>query len=113
MIPSFGIPVNTMSAALAIAAVNARGDWEDIILETGIDALAYAKANAPWADRTGEARSGLDVEVASEGDEIILTLFHTVEYGKWLETIQAGSLAIILPTLEIYGPEIKRRIEGA
>lgn len=112
MIPSFGITANSMSAFLAVAAVNARNDWEDTVLEVAQEALQFAKDQASWADRTGNARSGLDVDVDTPGDDIVLTLFHTVEYGQWLETIQAGRFAIIMPTLELYGDEIKRRIEG-
>lgn len=111
MIPSFIIR-DGMSAALAVAVVDARHDWEDTVLEVAQEALEFAKQQASWADRTGEARAGLDVEVDGNREEIVLTMFHTVEYGQWLETIQNGRFAVIMPTLELYGPEIKRRIEG-
>lgn len=100
-----------MSAQIAIAAIRTEQSWEDTVLDVAVEALDYAKTAAPWADRTGAAREGLDVDVDKVSGEIVLTMFHTVEYGQWLETIQAGQLAIIMPTLELYGPEIKRRIE--
>jgi hypothetical protein len=112
MIPSFAITQNSMSAYVAVAAIQARQDWEDVVLEVAEEALEFAKEQASWEDRTGDARSGLDVDVDTPRDDIVLTLFHTVEYGQWLETIQAGRFAVIMPTLELYGPEIKRRIEG-
>lgn len=69
-----------------------------------------AKANAPWEDRTGQARDGLEAEASMEGGEIVVTLMHTVDYGQWLETIQSGKFAIIMPTLEKYGPAVQRGI---
>lgn len=65
-----------------------------------------AKANAPWDDRTGMAREGLFTNVYSEGTEIILELCHTVDYGLWLEVIQNGRFAIIMPTLEAYASQV-------
>lgn len=66
----------------------------------------HAKQNAPWADRTGQARAGLTAEVSLVMGEVVLTLFHTAEHGQWLEVIQDGRFAIIMPTLEELGPEI-------
>lgn len=101
-----------MTGILAVAAVRAEQDWQDTVLEVAEEALQFAKEQASWEDRTGDAREGLDIDVDTPGREIVLTLFHTVEYGQWLETIQSGRFAVIMPTLELYGPEIKRRIEG-
>lgn len=67
---------------------------------------AYARTNAPWSDRTGAARAGLTTDVYEEFGEIILELSHSVDYGIWLETIQNGAYAIIMPTLEVLGPRI-------
>jgi len=78
---------------------------EEALLEYGIQIENYAQANAPWEDRTGEARDGLGVEVDEDGETVTLTLYHSVEYGFWLETIQSGRFAIILPTLELFGTE--------
>lgn len=69
---------------------------------------AYAKSNAPWSDQTGAARAGLTASVFVEDGEIVLELAHTVEHGIWLETIQDGAFAIIMPTLEALGPTIIR-----
>lgn len=75
--------------------------YKDIVLED-------AKENAPWQDRTGDARAGLDAEVTTEGNLVVLSLFHTVEYGIWLETAFSGDYAIIMPTLEKWGMEVFR-----
>jgi hypothetical protein len=79
---------------------------QDAFLEEAIKILDYAKRNAPWADRTGDARAGLDVDVYTDGDQVVLELFHTVEYGQWLETIQSGAFATIMPTLEVFADEV-------
>ena len=67
---------------------------------------SYAQSNAPWADRSGAARNGLTAEVYNEGGVIVLDLYHTADHGYWLELIQDGRFAIIMPTLEALGPEI-------
>ncbi len=91
-------------------------DWdevaEDAFKDSAQQVQSYAQDNAPWEDRTGDARSGLTTEVNNEDGVIILTLFHTVEYGIWLETIQNGNFAVIMPTLESQGPAILRETEA-
>ncbi|NSW90216.1 MAG: hypothetical protein HPY74_05975 [Firmicutes bacterium] len=66
----------------------------------------YAKLNAPWKDRTSQARQGLHSGVEDEGDRFILYLSHGKEYGTYLETGTG-----------IYGPKKKpikpvRNLEG-
>lgn len=79
------------------------------VMESGKERVeGYARSNAPWDDRTGAARNGLSAEVYEEGGDVVLELAHTVDYGIWLETIQDGAFAIIMPTLEALGPEILR-----
>lgn len=77
------------------------------IFEDGArEVLAAAQANAPWADRTGMARAGLETQVYESNGEIVLELYHTVDYGLWLEVIQGGAYATIMPTLEEYAPRL-------
>lgn len=65
---------------------------------------AWMKEHAPWADRTGAAREGLGVEVERDTGEVSITVFHTVDYGIWLETIESGRFAILEPTLQYWAP---------
>lgn len=81
---------------------------EDIAKEV----QAYAKENAPWEDRTGAARAGLTSDVYENDAVIVLQLYHTVDYGVWLETIQAGAYAIIMPTLEHFSGEVMDRLHA-
>jgi hypothetical protein len=66
----------------------------------------YAKANAPWEDRTGDAREGLTAESRHQGVHHYIDLFHTVDYGIWLEIRWDGTYAIIEPTLQHFGPSV-------
>lgn len=73
--------------------------------ESGI--ASRAKANAPWIDRTGNARNGLRATVAVEGpNTYALILYHSVSYGIWLEVAHAGRYAIIMPTIYEYLPMV-------
>jgi hypothetical protein len=67
---------------------------------------AYMKNNAPWTDRTGNARNGLAAHAYQDGDQIGILLYHQVSYGIWLEIANAAKYAIINPTIEQMGPRV-------
>jgi hypothetical protein len=96
------------------------GDYADRVLRAVFDLStffaakieAYAKANAPWTDRTGNARQGLTARAFKTATAVTIVLFGTASYQIWLEVANAGRFAIILKTLEAhYGPYM-RAIEG-
>lgn len=58
---------------------------------------AYMKTNAPWTDQTSNARNGLFASASRNGNEHTLVLSHSVSYGIFLETMQAGRYGIIVP----------------
>jgi hypothetical protein len=91
---------------LRLNADHLRSDVEDELEKQAGDIEEYARTNAPWADRTGEARNGLAAAVESQGDNVFLALSHSVDYGQWLETIQSGRFAIIMPTLEQFSGQV-------
>jgi len=96
-----------------------------------------ARQNASWEDRTGNARGGLffavdgfglepltgevtpeaksemsDVGVESGSkDTLIITLAHTVFYGKFLELKNGGRYAIIMSTLERNLGKLERQVQ--
>lgn len=76
-------------------------------------ARQYARINAPWTDRTGNARSGLDALYESDGGSHILTLFHRMPYGIWLEVAFSGRFGIIMKTLRAILPELRNAITAA
>lgn len=75
-------------------------------------AVAHAKVNAPWTDRTGNARAGLGGYVERDGNDFGLIIFHRVNYGIYLETKYAGRDAIIIPTLDVFGPRVMSALAG-
>lgn len=81
-------------------------EWNDVVAEVfskyAPEVEADAQSNAPWEDRTGDARRGLTADAKELGGIVVLTLSHSVDYGKWLETIQNGRFAIIQDTLDKY-----------
>lgn len=90
-------------------------DWdviaEQAFQEASEELLQAAQRDAPWEDRSGDARDGLRVSVENIKGEVVLTLFHTIEYGLWLEVIQNGRFATIMPTLERYASKVMRNAE--
>ena len=68
----------------------------------------YAKNNAPWTDRTGHARQGLQGLAEDMAEEAIVSIVLKggVDYQVFLELANAGRYAVILPTLEQHQDEI-------
>jgi hypothetical protein len=64
----------------------------------------WMKTNAPWTDRTGNARNGLAARAYSEKNSHGIVLYYQVPYGIWLEVRFNGEYAIIGPALEYWGP---------
>ncbi len=96
-----------------------------------------ARKEAIWTDRTGNARGGLffavdgfglspligtvtpeakaemsDVAVESgSANTLIITLGHTVYYGRFLELSNGGRYAIVMSTLEKNLPALERMLQ--
>lgn len=99
-----------LTGNIPAAAAILVGALEETALHYAVEIQNHAQNNAPWEDRTGDARDGLDVTVENNGKFIDIILAHSVDYGQWLETIQHGKFAIIMPTLEYFAPEILKNI---
>jgi hypothetical protein len=61
---------------------------------------AYARTNAPWTDRTGNARNGLVGAAFKGSNSFGIIIAGTVSYQIWLEVRWSGRYAIIRPTVE-------------
>lgn len=98
-----------------------------------------ARQEATWEDRTANARGGLffavdgfgmspmtgmvtpesksemsDVAVESgDANTLIVTLGHTVFYGKYLETSHGGRYAVVMSTIERNLPKLERMLQDA
>lgn len=108
----FSFDEDSISGSLNVSPGEIFGSVVDILSADAAAVLDYAQANAPWSDRSGLARSGLGTDVYEEDGNVNLVLFHTVDYGIWLETIQSGRFAIIMPTLEAMAPGIFRSVNA-
>lgn len=63
---------------------------------------AFMKANAPWDDRTGEARRTLHSRIFQQMDEFTIIAGHGVWYGYWLEKKWSGKYGILQKTLNTF-----------
>ena len=72
----------------------------------------YMKTNAPWTDRTGNARQGLRAQAYDDGGTNMgIVLYQQVPYGIWLEIANSSQYAIIMPTVDALGPEVMAACE--
>ncbi|MBT9137203.1 MAG: hypothetical protein DDT34_02290 [Firmicutes bacterium] len=67
-----------------------------------------AKKNAPWQDRSSNARNGLFGTVEVRGDVIYIRVAHSMEYGIFLELANDGRFAILKPTVDASTTEVER-----
>ena len=74
--------------------------WQTMVLKQLEAALGshikgsenFAKASGRWSDRTSAARQGLTgSEPYNEGPNIMVSVYHSEDYGKWLELRKAFS----------------------
>lgn len=130
-----------LQARIAATIERRNGATSRVMQAIATEAQAYMQAHAAWKDRTGDARRSLQAtadlsrvgggrERHSEWD---LVLSYGVPYGKWLETIHgpamghragmsdaellergnAGNLAILWPTLNVFAPRLRRAVRAA
>jgi hypothetical protein len=86
------------------------------VIDAGVDlafdyieprASSMMRTNAPWVDRTGNARNGLFAEHQKTPMVVHrLVLYHTMPYGIWLEIRWSGRYAVIGPTMLEVAPEL-------
>jgi hypothetical protein len=65
-----------------------------------------AKSNAPWTDRTGNARTGIfgtsEADFANKVVAIYLSHGATIDYGVWLELAHSSRYGIIMRTMQAH-----------
>lgn len=80
-----------------------------------VEGPMYSKArtDAPWTDRTGNARAGLLARAKRESPGVhSVTLFHRVPYGIWLEVAHHQQFQVIMPTVRHFGRIAMARLSG-
>ena len=71
----------------------------------------YAKNEAVWTDRTGNARQRLRGEAAwISKDEIVIAVSHHMSYGFWLELAHGRHYAILEQAIEDNVDELFRAL---
>ncbi len=74
-------------------------------------AEGFMKREAPWTDRTSNARNGLFTATQhTPGVSHKIICAHSVPYGIWLEVRFSGKYAIIPKTLKEQGDELMRLV---
>lgn len=72
----------------------------------------WAKENAPWTDRTGQARQRLTGQAYWEDKNIVVAaIAHQVDYGIWLELAHQRKYAILEKALEEHRGEIEEAVK--
>lgn len=104
--------VDTLSKGLASFCFKTMDAIADYANEFADELVDYAKEHAPWEDRSGEARAGLNTAVLVDNGELSIDLYHTVSYGIWLEIRWGAKFAIIIPTIEQMGPKLFEKMNG-
>lgn len=78
---------------------------------TGQKMQAFAQENAPWTDRTGDARKLLKYKSTMDKDGVTVSIFHQVEYGYWLEVSHNKKYAILKNSRDAILPEFVEAIK--
>jgi HK97 gp10 family phage protein len=82
---------------------NRAGDAVFAVAQNGASKGESAmKSGAPWNDQTTNARQGLTGTAVRQGRNSQIQLYHTMDYGIYLElgTYKMAPRAIVLPTMQ-------------
>ncbi len=67
-----------------------------------------AKQNAPWTDRTSNARNSIRGSFGWRGDHCVIVLSGGMEYSVYLELAMSKKYAILYPTILKNAPDVLR-----
>lgn len=67
-----------------------------------------AKRDAPWTDRTSNARNSIQGDFGWRGNNAIITLSGGMEYSVYLELAMGKKYAILYPTILKNAPDVLR-----
>lgn len=66
----------------------------------------YAKKDAPWTDRTTNARNSIQGKSEWKGNASVITLSGNMSYSVYLELANGKRYAVLSPTIQSYSGEI-------
>lgn len=70
--------------------------------------VSYAKANAPWTDRTGNSRQTIDYNVGNTKETTSIELRGNTPHFKYLELCHEKKNAILMPTVKNKANEVAK-----
>ncbi len=73
---------------------------------------ARARQDAPWTDRSADARNTLNTRTQHRTGEHRIILAHGMPYGIFLETRWAGRYRVIVPTINWTGDQVMKLLNG-
>lgn len=103
---------DTLTPRMAMFVVTANFAISHAMDDLTKEVEEWMKENAPWEDQTGAAREGLTAKKISSGFKQEIYLYHTVDYGIWLEVRWNGKYAIIVPALEHFDTMMSSHFTG-
>lgn len=126
-------PPTSLNPAIVMYGNKVKAAVVAVALFIGAKMEASAKANAPWTDRTANARQGLFYAVDSDAggevsrsanlggqesgsvgvakDIVALYLSHSMSYGLYLEVCNASKWGVVLKTMEAHYGELKQMLK--
>lgn len=101
---SFEGPIGAAAAVATLRDVVIPQGMADGAAQLAQDMEVFARANASWQNRTGDARRGLTGVPFADAGQVGASIVHTVPYGIFLENKHNGAYAIISRTQETFAP---------
>lgn len=101
-------PTSIISNEIANRKQRARSALLELCQFHGSNLATRSKQNAKWNDRTTNARSGIGSETVGTGNSIEMVVFHTMEYGKYLElgTSRMPKLGVMTDEIHVTAAEV-------
>lgn len=104
---------DTLTPTLGRFAITANVAVQASARALAADIRDYMRDNAPWEDRTGDARAQLETQVHYKGFRTDIVLMSNSDHGIWLEIRWNGLYAIIVPTMEHFsGRDFWQEFDG-
>lgn len=108
---SFSFNQGDLGAHLAVIDDQINDFIDNTMEEAAAEGEKTMKAEAPWRDRTRDARSGLWAGTYASGNKRILDMGHSVSYGVYLEERWGGRYQVVMPVLVRTGRAVMRSLE--
>lgn len=100
------IDISSALAGLSGYGCRALASLEDTGRSAAADMEAFAKANRPWRDRTGNARRTLEGVAGLNGDRFAVGVEGHMPYSVFLELGYGEKYAILSPAVHHFAPDV-------